>query len=100
MIEALLVDTWQSLFKLQSELHEGDEMTPSGTVLRLRRFSYPRGSHVGRAYRLDLDDVLELFLIKNLLKQKNLHIYWNQINLWKLLNTGCFGYRATNENHN
>lgn len=86
MIEALLIDARQSFLKLQSELHEGDEMVPPGTVLRLRRLGYPRGGHVGRAYRLDLDDVLEFLLIKYLTKireniETNLNIYRDQSNL-------------------
>lgn len=64
MIEALLVDVRQCLLQLQSELHENREMTPSRSVLRLHRLGYSRGGHVGRSYRLDLDNrVLELNLI-------------------------------------
>lgn len=69
VIKALLVDARQGLLKLQGKLHESDEVAPLRAILRLHRLhlGYARSGHIGRSYRLDLDDALEFFLIEDLI---------------------------------
>lgn len=68
VVEALFVDDGQGIFHVEGELDEPREMLPLGHVCILLRFGYTGGSHVRRAYRLDLYDVLVLVLIEDLFR--------------------------------
>lgn len=72
VVETLLVDARQRLLQLEGEFDEGGQVAPSGPVLGLGRLGYPGRCHVRRAYRLYLDDVLELVLIEDLNRGKGM----------------------------
>lgn len=70
MIEALLVDARQCFLQLQGEFDESGQVTPPRSILGLLRVCNSGCRHVCRAYRLDLDDVLEFSLIEDLTKEE------------------------------